>query len=109
MHGSSRESEPDMREIEAVRARREVLSNMAILRQDRAGRNLTTATVVEEINETAIAMERLFDATHVAKTLIGLKGWRSLCLTSCRSHVLGVGPIQSVVRPDVLGVEIFMG
>ena len=62
-----------MREIEAVRARREVLIDMAILRRDRAGRNLTTATVVEEINETAIAMERLFDATHVAKTLLGLK------------------------------------
>ena len=74
MHGSSRESEPDMREINAIRARREVLNDMAILRQDRAGRNLTTATVVEEINETAIATEWLFDATYVAKTLIGLKG-----------------------------------
>ena len=71
MHGSSRESEPDMREIEAVRARRQVLNDMSILRQDHAGRNLTTATVVEEINETAIAMERLLDATYVAKTLIG--------------------------------------
>ena len=63
-----------MREIEAVRARREVLNDMAILRQDHAGRNLTTGTVVEEINETAIAMERLFDAAYVAKTLIELKG-----------------------------------
>ena len=60
-----------MREIEAVRSRHEVLNDMAILRQDHAGRNLTTATVVEEINETAIAMERLLDATYVAKTLIG--------------------------------------
>ena len=60
-----------MREIEAVRARHQVLNDMSILRQDRAGRNLSTATVVEEINETAIAMERLFDATYVAKTLIG--------------------------------------
>ena len=60
-----------MREIEAVRARRQVLNDMSILRQDHAGRNLTTATVVEEINETAIAMERLLDATYVAKTLIG--------------------------------------
>ena len=63
-----------MREIEAVRARRQVLSDMPILRQDHAGRNLTTATVVEEINETAIAMEQLFDATYVAKTLLELKG-----------------------------------
>ena len=63
-----------MREIEAVRARREVLSDMATQRQDRAGRNLTTGTVVEDINETAIAMELLFDATHVANTIIGLKG-----------------------------------
>ena len=74
MHGSSCESEPDMKEIEAVRARREVLNDMAFLRQDHAGRNLTTATLVEEINQTAIAMERLFDATYVAKTLIELKG-----------------------------------
>ena len=60
-----------MREIEAVRARHQVLNDMSILRQDHAGRNLSTATVVEEINETAIAMERLLDATYVAKTLIG--------------------------------------
>ena len=71
MHGSSRESEPDMREIEAVAARHDVLRNLAILRSDPAGSSLRTATVVEEINETAIAMERLFDATYVAKTLIG--------------------------------------
>ena len=60
-----------MREIEAVRARHQVLNDMSILRQDHAGRNLSTATVVEEINETAIAMERLLDATYVAKSLIG--------------------------------------
>ena len=71
MHGSSRASEPDMREIEAVAARHDVLRNLAILRSDPAGSSLRTATVVEEINETAIAMERLFDATYVAKTLIG--------------------------------------
>ena len=63
-----------MREIEAVVARHDVLRNMAILRSDPAGSSLRTATVVEEINETAIAMERLFDATYVAKTLIELKG-----------------------------------
>ena len=74
MHGSSRESEPDMREIEAVVARHDVLRNLAILRSDPAGSSLRTATVVEEINETAIAMERLLDATYVAKTLIELKG-----------------------------------
>ena len=71
MHGSSRESEPDMRGIEAVVARHDVLRNMSILRSDPAGSSLRTATVVEEINETAIAMERLLDATYVAKTLIG--------------------------------------
>ena len=60
-----------MREIEAVRARHQVLKNMSILRSDHAGSSLSTATVVEEINETAIAMERLLDATYVAKTLIG--------------------------------------
>ena len=60
-----------MREIEAVVARHDVLRNMAILRSDPAGSSLRTATVVEEINETAIAMERLLDATYVAKTLIG--------------------------------------
>ena len=63
-----------MREIEAVRARHQVLKDMSILRQDHAGRKLSTGTVVEEINETAIAMERMFDATYVAKTLIELKG-----------------------------------
>ena len=63
-----------MREIEAVAARHDVLRNLAILRSDPAGSSLRTATVVEEINETAIAMERLFDATYVAKTLIELKG-----------------------------------
>ena len=60
-----------MREIEAVVARHDVLRNMAILRSDPAGSSLSTATVVEEISETAIAMERLLDATYVAKTLIG--------------------------------------
>ena len=63
-----------MREIEAVVARHDVLRNLAILRSDPAGSSLRTATVVEEINETAIAMEQLFDATYVAKTLIELKG-----------------------------------
>ena len=63
-----------MREIEAVRSRRDVLNDMEILRQDRTGRNLASISVVEEINETAIAMERLFDATYVAKTLTRLKG-----------------------------------
>ena len=60
-----------MREIEAVVARHEVLRNMSILRSDPAGSSLRIATVAEEINETAIAMERLLDATYVAKTLIG--------------------------------------
>ena len=60
-----------MREIEAVVARNDVLKNMSILRSDPAGSSLRTATVVEEINETAIAMERLLDATYVAKSLIG--------------------------------------
>ena len=62
-----------MREIEAVRARREVLSGRATQRH-RAYRNLTPGTVVEEIKETAIAMDRLFDATTVMKRLIALKG-----------------------------------
>ena len=62
-----------MREIEAVRARREVLSGMATQRQ-RAYRNLTPGTAVEEIKETEIAMDRFFDATTVMKRLIALKG-----------------------------------
>ena len=60
-----------MRGIEAVVARHDVLRNMSILRSDPYGSSLKTATVVEEINETAIAMERLLDATYVAKTFIG--------------------------------------
>ena len=73
MHGSSRESEPDMREIEAVSGRRDALSGRATQRH-RAYRNLTPGTAVEEIKETEIAMDRLFDATTIVKRLIGLKG-----------------------------------
>ena len=73
MHGSSRESEPDMREIEAVRGRREVLSGRATQRHRLYGKQ-TPGTAVEEIKETEIAMDRLFDATTIVKRIIGLNG-----------------------------------
>ena len=73
MHGSSRASEPDMREIEAVSRRRDALSGRATQRH-RAYRNLTTTTAIEQIKETERAMDRLLDTTTVMKRLIALKG-----------------------------------
>ena len=73
MHGSSRESEPDMREIEAVRGRRGVLRGRATQRHRLYGKQ-TPGTAIEQIKETERAMDRLFDATTVMKRLIALKG-----------------------------------
>ena len=61
-----------MKEMQAVRARRETLNNMETVRQDRNGCKLTITGAVDEINETATDMEALYDATSVAKTHLGL-------------------------------------
>ena len=73
MHGSSRASEPDMRDIEAVSGRREVLSGRATQRHRLYGKQ-TPVTAIEQIKETERAMDRLFDTTTVMKRLIALKG-----------------------------------
>ena len=73
MHGSSRASETDMREIEAVSGRRDALSGRATQRHRLYGKQ-TPGTALEQIKETERAMDRLFDTTTVMKRLIALKG-----------------------------------
>ena len=73
MHGSSRASEPDMRDIEAVSGRRELLSARVTTRHRIFGKQ-TPGTAIEQINKTEAAMDRLFDTTTVMKRLIALKG-----------------------------------
>ena len=74
MHGSSRESEPDMRDIEAVSGRREVFSGRVTTRHRLFGKQAPGTTAIELIKEAETAMDRLFDTTTVMKRLIALKG-----------------------------------